>query len=233
MSTSRLEEDTSADSRRRRRRTLAAAVVVLVAAIVAAMLWWQPWRTVTLPAHACWGVLTADDLRPLAGQDGTMTAATNTTTLLPALQATNGGYICSMSWQGGQAPHYLGGGPRIALYTADELRQAQAEDASRGEVRSLSFGAGNIAWQAAGDYSLNLAIPCTFRDPFSGRTADGYARVSADASLRPGDYPAPPSDVRQADARIVLKLARAFVEQFPCTAARLPENAPPIPAFPG
>jgi hypothetical protein len=219
--------------RRRRLRTLTALAAVLLLAAVAAVLWWRPWRTVTLPAHACWGVLTAGDLRPLAGPDGTMTAATNTSTLQPATQATNGGYLCPLSWQGGQTPHYLGGGPKIALYTAAELRRARAADASRGAVRSLSLGPGNIAWQAAGDYSLSLAVPCTFRDPFSGQSADGYARVSIDATPSPRGYPAPPGEVRQADAQIVLKLAKAFVEQYPCTAARLPASTPSIPAYPG
>ncbi|MBF9073696.1 hypothetical protein [Streptacidiphilus fuscans] len=237
----------SAPTRRRRRLpfVVAALAVVVAAAVVLAV---RPWQTVTnLPAQACWGVLTADDLRPLAGQSGgTMSAATTTTSLQPASQATDGGYHCVLSWQGGQAPANLGNGPTIALYTAAQLHQAQALDASRGAVQPLSFGGGTgtsggtgsgtntglIAWQAAYGYTLDLAFPCTYHDPFSGQVTHGYARVSVDAAANPsGDSPAPPSDVRQADAGIVLKLAKAFAQQYPCGGVTLPAVAPSVPAY--
>ncbi|MEY9938501.1 hypothetical protein [Streptacidiphilus sp. MAP5-3] len=229
----------SEPTHRRRRLPLVVAAVVVVVAAAVVVLAVRPWQTVTnLPPQACWGVLTADDLRPLAGQGGgTLSAATDTTTLQPASQATNGGYHCVLSWQGGQTPRYLGSGPTIALYTAAQLRQAQALDASRGAVRSLPFGTGTgggiIAWQASYGYSIDLAFPCTYHDSFSGQVDHGYARVSVNAAVDPGASPAPPpGHVRQADAGIVLKLAKAFTQQYPCGGVRLPASAPSIPAYP-
>lgn len=180
------------------------------------------------------GVLTADDLRPLVGKNGTMTAETKTSTLQPTPEATNGGYHCSLYWKDGPTKLYLGAGPMIALSTASDLRQTQAVDASTGKLRSLSFGAGNIAWEADTNVQwLNLAIPCTFRDPVSGQSSNGYARVWMDMAPNPGGPPTPTSEVRQADAGIVLKLAKAFTQQYPCGGDTLPPDAPSIPPYPG
>ncbi|MEU4298531.1 hypothetical protein AB0F92_23285 [Kitasatospora aureofaciens] len=221
--------------RRFRARAGIAAAVVLVAVGVT-LLVRQPWQPVThLPAQACWGVLDADDLRPLAGGgNGTLTAATTTPTLQPGQSAGGAGYHCELAWHGGSAPTYLGNGPTIALHTESQLTQARALDASRGAVRPLSFGSGNTAWQAAEGYSLDLAIPCGFRDPYTGQSATGYARISIDAAGNPSFPPAPPpAEVRQADARIVLKLAKAFAQQYPCTGVTLPTDPPPVPAITG
>ncbi len=220
-------------ARRRRRLLGMAAAAVLVAAVVPLVVR-QPWQTVTkLPAHACWGVLTADDLRPLAAKGGgTMTAETSTSTLQPTTQAPKDGYLCKLTWHGGQVAHYLAFGPRIDLYTASELRQDQELDAL-GKVQPLSFGAGNVAWQAVGTIdTLNLAIPCAIRDLSSGQLSDGYARVRMDAAPDISGAPAPPSDVRQAEAGIVLKLAKALAQQYPCSGDTLPTLAPSIPPYP-
>ncbi|MGF1430394.1 hypothetical protein [Kitasatospora sp. LaBMicrA B282] len=224
------------EGRPRRVRGIAAAAVVVVA-VVASLVVWQPWKSpspkLSLPAQACWGVLTGEDLRPLVGKNGTVTTETNTTTLQDTPQATNSGYRCSVYWKDGKTPLYLGDGPMVILTTADDLRGYQRIDVSSGKAQSLNFGDGNIAWEANTNVDwLNLAIPCSFQDSVAGKSYNGYARIQMDMFPNPSGPPAPTSDVRQADAAIVLKVAKAFAQQYPCTGVTLPANPPTMPPLP-
>ncbi|PYC80240.1 hypothetical protein C7C46_13205 [Streptomyces tateyamensis] len=121
-------------------------------------------------------------------------------------------------------------GPDVNLYFGD-LQTSRKVDESLGKVQPLAFGDGNLAWEVAGnDYFVKLGIPCTFQDS-AGQPAKGYAVVSLHTVYRLG-APVPPTDLRQAEATMVLKVAKLFAQQYPCPGVTLPDRAPILPDFP-
>ncbi|MFE6054716.1 hypothetical protein ACFQ6N_28510 [Kitasatospora sp. NPDC056446] len=207
-----------------------AAVALAVAAVVGGgLLVWKPWQSVTLPEHACWSVLGKDDLKPIAGPDGTVrepvpsehiatpTKSENASTRSSCIVWREKGYLLDIDIK-----------PAWAGIDAD-----RAEDARAGKVTPLDLGAGAVGWVGVSDenrrQTARLYVRCDFemRSDY-GRPAPQYFDVRVTGDVVDGTSPA---RVRQAYADIALKVGRAAATAYECrNTAQLPVAAPRVPS---
>jgi hypothetical protein len=206
------------------------AAVVAVAAIVG--LGWKPKQSVHLPQSACWGMLSKDDLKPLAGKNGTAVAKTTETVasvLKPGPKPpTFHDADCLVSWNRKDTLLYLDFG---AISSADVQ---DSEELDRPSQAPDKLGPGiTLLWQSSG---VSLSFPCTgVTWPYlyspdvqvfvgGGNAPAGYKLTGAGLA---------PESAMNAYASIALKVSKAIAKQLPCTnTLTFPQSAPSIKATP-
>ncbi len=200
------------------------AAVVAVAAVVG--LWWKPWQSesVALPRSACWGMLSKDDMMPLAGKDGTAVARTTETVADVLKPGSKLPYFhnadCVVSWNGK--------GTLLALSVgagwATEFQSL--EEVDRPAPDNLGSGI-TLLWQSSGVY---VSFPCegiTWPD-------SSYVELSVGGGNAPAGYRLTgsrlaPESAMNAYASIGLKASKAIAKQLPCTnTLAFPQSAPTL-----
>ncbi len=190
--------------------TIAVAALVAVAAVVG--LWWKPWQSVTLPQSACWGILSKDDLKPLAGADGTAVARTSGSTVVSTLksgsnQGTPPNAQCAVSWNQNRTLLSINVDPQSA---AD---MKAAEDPGLLTQAPVNLGSGVVLlWQQDAAIVYFRCEGITWPDfPYAEVQVDGgpfalYYQAEEHASK---------SDMN-AYANIALNVSEAVAKQVPC-----------------
>ena len=205
---------------------VALAAFVAVAAVVG--LWWKPWQSVNLPQSACWGILSKDDLKPLAGADGTAVARISASTVVSTLKSgPDQGVLpnaqCAVWWNQNRTLLSINVDPQSAA-------GMQAEEDPRSLTQApVNLGSGVVLlWQQD-------AVFVYFRCEGITWTGSPYAEVQVDggpfAPYRQAEGHASKSEMN-AYANIALKVSRAVAKQVPCTnTLTFPQSAPtPKPA---
>lgn len=201
--------------RRSRVRPWHAAVALAVVAAVGGGLWaWKPWQSVELPKSACWGVLDANDLKPLAGPDGKATEPTPSRRIATPASGSRD-YRCLVSWP--DATILLDVDVRPAR---DRIDADRKNDAGSGAVTPLDFGADTTGWITAsriapGNAAVRLYVPCDYDAPKddSDQPPPKYIGVLVSGDTVHG---ASLDKAHQAYADIALKIGRAAATAYEC-----------------
>ncbi len=202
------------------------AAVVVVAAVVG--LWWKPWQSATLPQSACWGMLSRDDLKPLAGADGTAGVRTSGNTPVSLLKSgpkplTLPDAECAVSWNRNKT---------LLMVSVDPQSTADMQGAEEQGLQSQApnnLGSGILLlWQGNTVIAFFRCGGITWPD-------SPYAEVEVSGGSFPlsgDDQYAPKSDM-DAYASIALKVSKAIAKQLPCTnTLTFPQSAPTDTATP-
>ncbi|MFJ9441987.1 hypothetical protein ACIRRH_08950 [Kitasatospora sp. NPDC101235] len=218
--------------RRSRVRPWHAAVALAVAAAVGGGLWvWKPWQSVELPQSACWGVLSADDLKPLTGPDGKATESRPSREMYtPAKPGSSRDTHCRVMWP--DATILLDAEVRPAR---DRIDADRRNDANGGSVTPLDFGPGTTGWITAsdtphGEASVRLYVPCDYDAPRddSDQPPPKYFGVLVSGDVVDG---ASLGKAHQAYADIALKIGRAAATAYECrNTVTLTGTAPRVPS---
>ncbi len=184
------------------------AAVVAVAAVVG--LWWKPWQSVTLPQSACWGMLSKDDLKPLAGVDGTAVAQSGSTTPLSTLKA--GPYPpsslstaeCGVSWN--RSGSLLG----VTVYPESTEGMQTSERELGMAARSTFPGPGTVfsKGRVAVVFFHCEGVTTSYGEPYSNVQVSVVGGVTGGGASE---------SLTNADAHIAFKLSEAIAKQVPCT----------------
>ncbi|MFE7529762.1 hypothetical protein ACFU7Y_29220 [Kitasatospora sp. NPDC057542] len=219
--------------RRSRVRPWHAAVALAVAAAVGGGLWaWKPWQSVELPQSACWGVLDANDLKPLAGPDGKAVEPRPAREIATPMKPASGSRDsrCRIMWPG--ATILLDAEVRPAR---DRIDADRRNDASGGSATPLDFGPGTTGWvvdskNVDGNASVRLYVPCDFDAPRddSDQPPPKYFGVLVSGDVVDG---ASLGKAHQAYADIALKIGRAAAVAYECrNTVTLTGTAPRVPS---
>ncbi|MFB6887765.1 hypothetical protein ACFCX4_00410 [Kitasatospora sp. NPDC056327] len=206
----------------RRRRIAVAAVVVL--ALVGGGLWWwgEPSKSENVPASACWGLVTAGDLRTLTdgtGEAGEVAPITPTDLSGRAAKA-----ACTID----RRPSKSGALVEILVSQLDEAayraaRDHETERAGTGKNAVLDFGAGIDGWRREA-FDLYLLLRCD-----NGRPAEPGA-VYREIYLSSAEFTLsvdPPARERtQIFADIAHRTAAEIVRQEGCPGVQVAERPP-------
>ncbi|MFC5907241.1 hypothetical protein [Streptacidiphilus monticola] len=201
----------------RTRPVLAAATAALAGVADAVGLWWKPWQSADLPGSACWGLLTAADLKPLAGADGKASTSTLHTATSGLERGGTAGQ-CLVWWNRDRT-----------LLNVSTRAVPKSSVGGASPVAPVTLGPGIVL------YPERDAVEVYFR--CDGTTVPGasYAEVGVDHGPYPlignGDAP---EKVRQAYAAVALKVSRAVARQLPCgNPLAFPDAAPALPPLTG
>ncbi|MGW3233377.1 hypothetical protein [Kitasatospora sp. NPDC001095] len=204
--------------RRSRVRPWHAVVALAVVAAVGGGLWaWKPWQSVELPRSACWGVLGANDLKPLAGTDGKATEPKPSREIATPAKPASGSRDsrCLVSWPGGTI--LLDADVRPAH---DRIDADRKNDAGGGSVIPLDFGSGTTGWITAsrivpGNAAVRLYVPCDYDAPKDDgdQPPPKYIGVLVSGDVVHG---ATLGKAHQAYADIALKIGRAAATAYEC-----------------
>ncbi|MER7706963.1 hypothetical protein ABTX81_29195 [Kitasatospora sp. NPDC097605] len=206
--------------RRNRSRLAIAAGVAALVLIGGGLWWWQPWRSADVPASACWGLVTASDLRTLMSDEG---------------KAVEVPTDADLSGRSAKAECYVGWEPvetdpvvKIEVRQADELSYRLTRDDETGRVGQgwdtvLDFGAGVEAWLQDTHASL-LLLKCD-----SGRSARPgavYRQIRVWGGFLDSDLPT--RERTQLFADIARRTAAEVVRQEGCPNVQIADRAPAV-----
>ncbi len=206
--------------RHNRGRLAVAAVVTALVLVGGGLWWWQPWKSADVPASACWGVVTAGDLRTLMSDEGKAVEAPTDTDL---------------SGRSARAECYVSRKPdrtdpvvRIEVRQVDErsyrlTRDGETEWVGTGENRVLDFGAGVEGWLKDNHSSL-LLLKCD--SGRSGRQAAVYRQVLVWGGFLDSDLPE--RERTQLFVDLARRTAAEVVRQEGCPDVRIADRAPAV-----
>ncbi|MEV7023391.1 hypothetical protein [Kitasatospora sp. NPDC093558] len=207
-----------AAGQRARRRRLLAIVVPPMALAVGVSAWvWKPWQSVELPRSACWSVVTEDDLKPLAGDDGTahVEESGDLSGQPPA--------SCAVYWndaKGRPLVHVRVQQTGEGSYT-DLVEKGRTPDASM-HPRPVDFGSG-----AAGVITSEANVNLVFRCDGSGTGNRPFRQVVVSGTPVTGDDRG--TTARKQHVRLAWRVARAASDQGSCHGAALAFSLPSTP----
>ncbi|MEV6978641.1 hypothetical protein [Kitasatospora sp. NPDC093806] len=208
--------------RRARRRRLLAAVGLPLALAAAVSAWvWKPWQSVELPAAACWSTVTAADLEPLAGDDGT--AHVDQSGDLSGKPAGR----CVVYWNDAKGRPLVS----VTVRQTDEggygylQHQAETPDLA-GHPRPLQLGAG-AAGVITSDANVSLVYRCSAGDP-GGTGGQPFRQVLVSGGPVTGDDRG--TAVREAHVRLAWLVAVTAAGREGCPGAALVAAPPTVPA---
>ncbi|MFF2949854.1 hypothetical protein ACFVVU_00680 [Kitasatospora sp. NPDC057965] len=207
---------------RRNGRRIAVAALVTALVLIGGGLWWwqQPSKSTDVPASACWGLVTADDLRTLMHDDG---KAVKTPFSSGDLSGRSVKAECEVEWQPAQQDHVVEIG--VAQIEEDYYRATrnhETEMAGTGQNTVLDFGAGVEGWLQPFN-SLLLLLRCD-----NGRPAQPR-RVYRQIHLSGGrDSGLPERERLQLFTDLARRTAAEIVRQEGCPDVRIAERAPVV-----
>ncbi|MFB7469538.1 hypothetical protein [Kitasatospora sp. NPDC056184] len=202
---------------------LAITAMATVLVLIGGGLWWwwpQPSKRAVVPASACWGLVTSDDLRTLMHDGGKAVKAPFGSADLSgrSVQAE-----CEVEWQPGEGVHAV----EISVAQIKEdyyraTRNHETELAGTGQNTVLGYGAGVEGWlQPFG--SLLLLLRCD-----NGRPAQPGAVYRQIYVAGGGDTGLPQQERAQLFADIARRTAAEIVRQEGCPDVRIAERAPAV-----
>ncbi|RKT19556.1 hypothetical protein BX285_4023 [Streptomyces sp. 1114.5] len=201
-----------------------AAVALVVAAAVGGGLYvWKPWQSVDVPASACWGLLTGDQIRPLVGADGQAHEISSGGDLSGGSQTVR----CGVAWRpaSGEFAVEIEVTQVLESTYQSEVRSMTSAVAANNGTTTLDLGTGTSGWIYRG-----AAPRVLFRcDSHRQSPADNVYReiVVSGATTLSGR---PTREVVQDYADLALRTAREVVRQEGCPDVHLVERAPVVPA---
>ncbi|MFE7559973.1 hypothetical protein [Kitasatospora sp. NPDC057500] len=202
------------------RLAVAAMCTVLVLVGGGLWWWWPPSKSTNVPAGACWGLVTSDDLRTLMHDDGKAVKAPFSTSDLSGRSVKA---ECEVEWEPGEPHHVV----EIGVDQIEEdyyraTRNHETELAGTGQNAVLDFGAGVDGWlQPFG--SLLLLLRCdNGRPAVPGRV---YRQIYVSGG---GDSGLPEQERTQLFAEVARRTAAEIVRQQGCPDVRVAERAPVV-----
>ncbi|MFE2107845.1 hypothetical protein ACFXAF_18555 [Kitasatospora sp. NPDC059463] len=209
---------------RRNSGRLAVAALVTVLVLVGGGLWWwqRPSGSADVPASACWGLVTAGDLRTLMDNTGKASEeAPITPTDLSGLAAKAD---CKVSREPRESPPLV----QIMVDQLDEASYRAALDheterAGAGKNAVLDFGVGVDGWRQE-TFSLYLLLRCD-----NGRPARP-GTIYREIYLWGTNFSVDPASLERTQLYVDIahRTAREIVRQEGCPDVRIGERAPVV-----
>ncbi|MFJ8434804.1 hypothetical protein ACIQ9P_26235 [Kitasatospora sp. NPDC094019] len=205
---------------RRRRRLAVIGLPLLVAAGASAWLW-KPWQSVELPESACWSMVTKEDLKPLAGDDGTAHVVER-----GDLSGKPSG-SCAVRWNGPKGRALLNVSVlRVSEHVYTSVQNDTLDPGRDGHPRLLAFGAG-AGGVITSDSNVDLVLRCS---ESTADSTDGPSYRQVVVSGAPANGTSGAVAVREAHVRLAWHIAAAAIDREGCRGTALASEPPATPA---